>query len=347
MWEIDPENAVDYLHERGVLPPEQSASVEALSWGVSNVVLRVEPDGGPPLVLKQSREQLRTQAAWFSRLDRIWREVDVLRTLSSCLPPKTVPAVLFEDRPNYLFAMEAVDRDHVVWKAALLRGEAAPSIAAALGEMLGTVHRETANRPDLQVRFGNRAVFEELRVDPFYRRIADVHPDLRHAIEQLIDETLAQSISLVLGDFSPKNTLITRDGISLVDFETGVYGDPAFDLGFFTSHLLLKAVLHARRAADFVQLVTSFNQRYRAALGPLRGTGPWTDSEIDRRTIAHLAGCMLARVDGKSPVDYLTEPVAQELVREFCRWMLLARPLRLQTVLERLTIQLSALAGPK
>jgi len=42
----------------------------------------------------------------------------------------------------------------------------------------------------------------------------------------------AHRICLVLADFSPKNILITDQGIHLVDFETAHYGDPAFDLGF-------------------------------------------------------------------------------------------------------------------
>ena len=111
MLEITPDNAADYLQQVGLL--SGPATVEALGWGVSNVVLRVTPDRGQAFVLKQSRELLRTRAEWRSRLDRIWREADVLRRLGHIIPG-TTPALLYEDRPNYLFVMEAIDRSHIV-----------------------------------------------------------------------------------------------------------------------------------------------------------------------------------------------------------------------------------------
>ena len=349
MLEINADNVVQYLRETGRLDRGVPARAALLAWGVSNVVLRVEPAVGDPLVLKQSRAQLRTQDPWFSRLDRIWRETAVMRVLQPLLPAGFVPRVLFEDRENYLFGMEAAPTEHRVWKQLLLEGHADPGIARQLGNCLATIHRETALRPELQSEFGDRQVFIELRVDPFYRRLPEVAPQLAAPINRLIDEMFATAVCLVHADFSPKNVLIAGERIVLVDFETGHYGDPAFDLGFFLSHLLLKTVLHAARFDEYAALTTAFWQTYSEGLQPpavadaasVGGCGAlaFAPAEIARRTIGHLAGCMWARVDGTSKVDYLHESQTA-VVREFCRCLLTAPPFDWSQLLARLKAQL-------
>ena len=343
MLELGPDNLIDYLRDTGRLSPEIAArsSAEVLSGGVSNVVMRVSVPEGEDFVVKQSRAQLRTQAAWFSQPERIWRERDVLEVLSRVTPPGLVPKLLFEDRDNFLFAMEAIPREHIVWKSSLLEGEADASIGRRLGETLARIHAGTTGDSDLRERLGDRTIFDELRLDPFYRFVAERQPELRPALQRLIDETMATTTCLVLGDFSPKNILLVpsesssdgeRPRLVLVDFETGHFGDPAFDLGFFLSHLLLKTIKHARRADEFLEMVCEFWSAYReAGLQPAR----------EQQTVSHLAACMLARVDGKSTVDYLTSE-AQAFVREVSRDWLLSPPDRVDFAFAELRRRLKA-----
>jgi aminoglycoside phosphotransferase (APT) family kinase protein len=335
MFEIDDSNVVQYLQDRGPLERHVRARADLLAWGVSNAVLRVTPDVGEPLVIKQSRGQLRTKDPWFSRLDRIWREVDVLRLLEPLLPRGVIPRVLFEDRENYLFAMEAVAAEHVVWKQSLLEGRADAAIASRLGTYLGAIHRQTAGKPELQSRFGDTEVFVQLRVDPFYRRVADASRRAAPHIDRLIAEMFSLPVCLVHADFSPKNVLITGERIVLVDFETGHYGDPAFDLGFFLSHLLLKSIRHADRFAEYSALTVAFWETYQKELAELHGHAAFASADILRRTTGHLAGCMWARIDGTSKIDYLQEPQRQ-LVREFCQGLFDDRPADWSSVLQRL-----------
>ena len=343
MHELSAENVVDYLRATGWLDQRAAARAEHLAGGVSNVVLRVDVADGRDLVVKQSREQLRTKSDWFSRLDRVWREMDVMKVLGPLLPAGVVPEVLFEDRDNYLFAMEAIDADHVVWKAALLDGDVEPAIAASLGDYLATIHRETTNDAEMRRQFGDREVFTQLRVNPFYRTIADAHPELRSPVERMIDEMFGIAVCIVHADFSPKNILITPSRISLVDFETGHYGDPAFDLGFFLSHLLLKMVLHADRCDEYLGLATTFWEHYVFGLGKLAEDGPFALAELERRTIGHLGGCMLARIDGTSPIDYLPDEPPRKLVRSFCCGLFLNPPDRLSAAFMLLRQQLQDL----
>lgn len=330
MLELGPDNVLDYLRAAGRLAPEARATARLLAWGVSNVVLRIDVAGGEDFVVKQSRRQLRTETPWFSRLDRIWRELEVMQELAPRLPTGMVPRVLFADRDNYLFAMQAVRADHTVWKADLLAGRVEPSIARTMGGVLAALHASTAGNDALQRRWGDREVFVQLRVDPFYRHVARVHADLSPVLQRLIDEMFAVQACLVHADFSPKNILVSHDGLTLVDYETAHYGDPAFDIGFFLSHLMLKTVLHADRCAEYLDLARVFWQTYHAALrgacgfsfGQSADSGRDSQSVFERRSVAHLAGCMLARIDGTSTIDYLPHECDRRFVRSFCRELL-------------------------
>ncbi len=314
MLELTADNALPYLRERRLVGDEP-AHVELLGWGVSNVVLRVQA-GDRLFVLKQSRPQLRTRDAWFSDLDRVYREQEVMDVLGPRLPPPTVPEVLFSDRPNYVFAMSHAPVESRVWKEQLLAGEIDPAVADRAGLILGRMHQLTAAEPALVGRFADRNVFVQLRVDPFYRRVQERRPEVAAAVAPLIDRLLGARAALCHGDYSPKNILTHAQGFTLVDYETAHQGDPTMDLGFFLSHLLLKAV---RRPADrrHLDLTRTFWSAYlrEATFRPAAG--------LVAQGVEHCGVCLLARIDGTSPVDYLPEEPKRERVRALGRRILL------------------------
>jgi len=318
MREIDSDNVADYLRETGRASSDAAIEVRELAGGVSNIVLRVVIDDRPPMVLKQSRERLRTQAEWVSRLDRIWIEVDATRLLGTLLPKGMVPAVLFEDRAEYLYAMTCAPETSVVWKSRLMNGVVELEIARRAGDALGTIHAKTAGRPAMLQRFAALEVFDQLRLDPYYRRVARPHPDLAEPLRDLIDETMdPPERSLVLGDFSPKNLLVGPLGLILLDFETAHAGDPAFDLGFFLSHLVLKSFRAAPDFAPYFALISEFLAAYEARR-------PMVPAAVSR-TSRHLGACLLARIDGKSPVEYRNE-LDTDAVRRVGRTLLREAP---------------------
>lgn len=320
MWELTAENAVDYLRTHGHWPRTAAATAMPLAWGVSNLVLRIDGPTHPSMVLKQSQPQLRTKIEWRSRCERIYREADILNALAPLLPRGAVPQVIFQDRERYVLGLEAIRADHTVWKAALLRGEIELSVGSTLGDYLGTIHRDTAGRDDLLPDSADWSLFDELRIDPFYRWIARVHPQLQQPVDRMLADMAAHRVCLVLADFSPKNVLVHADGVSLVDFETGHYGDPAFDLGFFLSHLLLKSLRERNQLAEWQRLIVTFWNRYREVVDQAGNHLVWS-AATSTRAVSHLAGCLLARIDGKSPVDYLIEPWQPPFVRRIsCQW---------------------------
>jgi len=327
MLEITAETTAEYLYGSGRIPRQSPIDVRELEGGVSNIVLRVEAAGGPPFVIKQCRERLRVAMDWRARLDRIWVEYTTIELLRAILPEGTVPQILFDDRKNYLFAMTCAPDDSVTWKSQLMAGHIDPEIAARLGTILGTIHADAPRRPSLQAKLADTSLFEELRVDPYYRTVARAYPDLAPRIDALIADMNrpTRERTLVLGDFSPKNILVHQGGLILLDFECAHAGDPAFDLGFFLSHLLLKAIYGASqgpgRDSPYIELAPRFWATYLAR----RAAGPAAEASLVRRACLHTAACVLARVDGKSPVEYL-DSNGQSVARAFAREALEYRP---------------------
>ncbi|WP_165227119.1 phosphotransferase family protein [Aquisphaera insulae] len=328
MRELTEDNAADYLREAGRVPEGVDIRVRELAGGVSNVVLRVDFDpaaGHPPIVVKQCRERLRVAMEWRARLDRIWAEHAALGLLATVLPDGMVPALLFEDRDEYLFAMSCAPDDSATWKSHLMAGRVDEAIADALGTILAQIHLLAPARPALRESLADTSLFDELRVDPYYRTIAREHPSVAPRVDALIaamEQLPEGERTLVLGDYSPKNILVHSRGLVLLDFECAHAGDAAFDLGFFMSHLLLKAVradlAEPGAGEPFFRMADGF---WFAYFGRLERDGwpPHLASEKNRRWTrgqAHLAACLLARIDGKSPVEYLDEE-ARALVREF------------------------------
>lgn len=347
---IDEDNAESYLRQQAWITPKERLVVRRLAGGVSNEVLYISrPDRvNVDFVVKQARPQLRTPEPWFSSVERIWREVDVLRICQSLLlaelrPEATrpgeltagTPRVLHEDRENYTFAMSAAPADHRVWKADLLGGRIEPTIAEACGRLLGRLHAGTWHDPNIARQLDDRRLFDELRLDPYYRFVARGHQEFAPALQRLIAETWSERHCLVHADFSPKNLLVYDGGLLLVDFETGHYGDPAFDLGFFLSHLVLKAVYHSPGHEAYLALTGRFWRCYLAEMEHI--VSRLELEQLERRAVANFAGCAWARLDGKSQVDYLTDPARRALVRGLCHELLSNPPQNWKAVIEKLT----------
>jgi len=286
------ENALAYLGRMG-WPQAEAATIQSLGGGVSNTVLLAEGPAGR-IVCKQALEKLRVEADWRSRPERTLREAEALQSVAPLLPPGVVPKVLFLDSPNCIYAMEAAPASSADWKSLLLRGQAAPSVAATAGQILGAMIRATWNRPSWDHRFGDQTVFDELRLDPYYRFTAARHPDCTAHFDSLIERCRTGKTALVHGDWSPKNILTGPGGVTVIDFEVVHYGDPCFDTGFLLCHLLMKSIYLPAHAPAFQSCAAAFWQALQL------------ENDLWPGTVAHLGGLLLARADGKSPAEYLS-----------------------------------------
>jgi aminoglycoside phosphotransferase (APT) family kinase protein len=294
---------VAYLRASGRIAPTEAVRIRRLEGGVSNRTVLVQRADGESWVIKQALSRLRVAEDWFCSPERIHREALGMRWLAELTPPGSVPPLIWEDREENVLAMGAVPEPHANWKELLLRDGAALGHVDEFGRLLGTIHRRGwERRGELAAEFGDRSFFESLRVEPYYRypaaRIAAAAPFL----QKLIEEGHASSLTLVHGDFSPKNILVSRGHLVLLDHEVMHIGDPAFDVGFATAHLLSKAHYHGERGGEFLAATQRFWNSYAAALGAV----PWARS-VEPRAVRHALGCLLARVAGRSPLEYLGE----------------------------------------
>lgn len=315
MFELDANNAVQYLRVRGLAC--RTPRITELGGGVSNTVLLVET-GGRRLVLKQALGKLRVTDDWFSDRERILRESAAMRWVASHLPPGAVPEILFEDRENCLIAMTAAPRDAETWKSLLMRGQIDAAIAESVARMLAAIVSASWRHHESERDFGDQTVFDQLRLDPYYRTTATRHPALKLHFHRVLAESGARRVSLVHGDWSPKNFLVDG-GVMAIDFEVTHFGDPSFDSAFLLNHLLLKSFYHPQWSEQLARLALCFWQTYRKGL-------PAGCDWIERATLQHLGCLLLARVDGKSPAEYLTEPALRLEVRGFAKRLILTPP---------------------
>ncbi len=291
-----------YLRASGRIGPTEQAAVRILRGGVSNRTVLLQRPGGDDWVLKQALAQLRVAVDWFSDPQRIEREALALRTLTRLVPAGSVPRLVFEDRDQRLLAMQAVPEPHENWKRLLLGGMLQLAHVDQAARLLGLIHRHAWRQRDaLRPLFADRRFFESLRLEPYYAYTATQLPAAAAFLSALIDSTRDRCLTLVHGDYSPKNMLIQHDRLILLDHEVAHWGDPAFDVGFLLTHLLSKAHHLMSRRSDFAAAARRFWLVYQQVLGP---TVTWSTA-LESHAVRHTLGCLLARVAGRSPLEYL------------------------------------------
>lgn len=280
-----------------------------LAGGVSSLIARVDTRRGP-LCVKQALPELKVAMHWSAPLERNHAELDWIRQVGVWLPG-AVPAILGEDRESHAFAMSWLEPSrHPVWKLQLRDGIARADFAADVARRLAAVHAASADNEDLAQRFANDENFFALRLDPYFGASARVHGDCAPMLQQLIDDTANNKRALVHGDVSPKNLLAGPTGPVFLDAECAWYGEPAFDAAFCLCHLLTKCWWRPQSTGDFLACFDAFAHSYLAGVS-------WEKADMLEARIARLlTAILLARVDGKSPLEYLDER-SKDLQRQF------------------------------
>ena len=335
-----PDRVAALLGDLGLAPPGAAPEVIPLTGGVSSDIARVAL-GDRTLCVKFALPRLRVAADWRAPVGRSRAEYAWLRAAGE-VAPGAVPQVLGYSDRLLGFAMEYLgDPDTRLWKAELLAGRVTPADGARVGEIVGRIHRAGAAPGFDRAPFGNAADFHALRVEPYLLATARVHPDLAPCLAALAHGLDAAGsrpgATLVHGDVSPKNILIRPAGPVILDAECATMGDAAFDLAFCLNHLALKSIhLPAARPA-LADTAARLWATYRPHVD-------WEDpAALEARIAALLPALMLARVDGKSPVEYLS-PAAQETVRAVARPLIAEPPGTIRDFFARLATHIEASA---
>lgn len=305
---LDESSVFSYLTERRLLLTDSflgNATVEVLTGGVSCVVLAVTTDERE-IVVKQALPELKTKAKWVADQRRAIVEADAMQVYHS-ITPENVPELIDCDEANFTLTMSRLPRSCTNWKVDLLEGRIHPEMGERIGRVLAAWHNATAADSNIKAKFMEGELFEQLRVSPFYRAVAGKNEYLQTIINTLIDEITTEKIALVHGDFSPKNILATAEQSPVVlDFEVAHTGNPVFDLAFLSAHLLCK-IIATDVQGDKELLAVTANGFFNAYQQSSRVT-------ICQNLPKHISLIALARVEGVSPVNYLSAEQAERLV---------------------------------
>jgi hypothetical protein len=287
-----------------------ASTVRPLPGGVSSFIAVID-EAGDARVVKASRYKLDVGDEWTADPGRALREAAVLRLLAGDLGPLRVPRVYHVHPAPPVLELEWIPAPAVNWKDELLAGRVDLGVVAALASGMSVLHQVPV--PAELADPAGAELFESLRIAPYYRAVAARRPAYEPALTSLIaDLARVRPAGLVHGDFTPKNVLVGAGPPVLLDWEVVHAGDPSFDLGMLSAHLLLKGCRRPPVAAG--PMLAAARLLAEAYDGP-------ADPAL---AVRHAGAIILARLWGKSPVGYLPDEPARAAAAAVGRQALLA-----------------------
>ncbi|WP_370979682.1 phosphotransferase family protein [Agaribacterium sp. ZY112] len=315
---------LDTLVSQGVLS-SKNVTASPLSGGVSCEIILLESDN-ESVVVKRALEKLKVKDDWFADVGRNKVEQNYLRYVDAFLPG-IVPKIYYcDDEQNY-FVMEMLGGDLENWKTRLLDDKFDQAYAVEAGSALGKIHEHSLGDRDAQAMFATLENFKQLRLEPYLLKTAERNPELSDLLIKEVERLASTQRCLVHGDYSPKNILVSPERLGVLDCEVAWYGDPVFDVAFYLNHFLLKAALKRDHCDALLDLAEQAWQAYSSAAPSI------VNAEFEQQLCHLLPMLMLARVDGKSPVEYLNSD-QQKIVKDFVYDILLTKkPVTLSALL--------------
>jgi aminoglycoside phosphotransferase (APT) family kinase protein len=277
----------------------ENATFTPIVAGVSSELWRIDV-GDKTYCVKRALPRLAVADEWLAPVRRTEEEVRWLR-FAATVTPRQVPAVIAADPTAHVAVLGWFDPSRWTnWKVQLLRGLVRPAVGTELGELLAKIHGASAQQPELANQFDNLDLLTALRLEPFFVAAMRDNAFVAHRLREAVDLLKTHRTALIHGDVSPKNVLIhiSRPPV-LLDAECACWADPAFDVAFLCAHLLLKAA-HMSRFRDWF---------YETAYRVVAAYEPAAPEPVGDRLILLVPALMVARVDGKSTVDYFTDKV--------------------------------------
>ena len=286
-----------YLQRKKLIKRGTPLDIRPVGDGHKNRVFRVSANTDQWIIKQALSRVQHVKERWWVDRKRVFTESHCIEILNQIVPPDVIPQVVLEDRTDFILITTPPPRDSVWWESELQRGRIDLQIAVQCGELLATVHNATFRRPDLRSSFKDTKTFEQLRIGPYYQAIAEAFPDLAKIITSQAQELLKQKQALVLADLRPRNVWIDTGQVYLVDFATAHFGNPSFDLAFYSADLCLRAMLNSLQKAAYLEAINVFWNGYlRIAEYPGK-------QEVEKTAVRDLGCLLLSATDGRQPVE--------------------------------------------
>ena len=303
----DKAQLVQYLLDKDIIKKDSDYFIKYCKGGVSGTVVYLKVDG-KEMIVKQALAQLKTKETWLCDPNRMFTEQESNRIYHEILPTAS-PEVYFYDGDNYIYCREAIPDGCDMWKSDLMTGKLDFECARKSIEILALVHNHCSRDKRVAEIFDNKDIFYSLRISPYLEFTSAKHPALESIFTQYSKKLMDSKLTLIHGDFSPKNIMVNGRDISVLDFEVAHYGHPMFDMAFFANHFVLKSIRFPELKDAFLNMLLYMCHIYFKNID-------FTDAkELELDSVRLLALLMLARVDGKSPVEYIKEDEMKEVVR--------------------------------
>lgn len=305
----DRNEMIRYLLEKEIINEKDGYTVEYCKGGVSCVSALIEIPGRT-LLVKQGRPRLAVKEEWLADPARMAIETKANEVYNRFVP-QSVPAVLSYDDENFILVREAAPADCTMWKEDLLAGILDFEVAKKTMEALAIVHTRCHDNPEMREMFADDKIFYQLRISPYIEFVVGKYPQLAERGDRLKKRLLEEKATLVHADYSPKNILVLKDrSICILDYEISHYGVPAFDVAFFTNHIVLKSAHKRQWSGAFLNMLLYMTDTYFSMID-------YDDpKKIEKDCLEILAMMMIARIDGKSPAEYITSETTKQLVRD-------------------------------
>lgn len=304
----------EYLKRKKLIADIGPVRIQDLSDGMKNRVYYVEASN-QTWIVKQAHSRVQIKERWWIDRRRIFAEKSCIELLTRFLPPEVLPQVLLEDRTDFILVTTPPPHNALSWEGDLLNGRINLQIAVQCGELLASVHNETAGSSEVAAAFADTKAFVQLRIDPLYNYIANAYPDLKKVVAMHTNRLLNEGFCLVLGDLRPRNVWVVHGHPYWVDFATAHYGYPTFDLAFYTADMCIKAMQNTAQKAAYLEAVNVFWNSY------FQEASYEQVEEVKHRAVHDLGCLLLSATDGRQPVALgderiigLSRRIAQSLI---------------------------------
>ena len=299
------------LLELGLITAADDIHATALTGGVASDIAKVTV-GNKTYCVKFALHKLKVKADWFAPIQRNRAEYAWLKFASEVNPDGAVELFGQSDAMNGFVMTFINETDSYLWKDNLLAELPDKQEAILVGGALGRIHAASIQEGFDKCAFMNSDDFHTLRIEPYLLHTAKQHTDISSGIENVSAELNRSEQVLIHGDVSPKNIMFRSGHPVILDAECATMGDPSFDVAFCLNHLILKAIHLAQSRKRYIDNAQELWRTYELHV-------KWeATADFEFRLCRLLPMLMLARVDGKSPVEYLTS-VQQNLVRSISR----------------------------
>ncbi len=329
----DKEVLLEYALQKKLIQKAEDARIHYFSGGVSGTVAMIT-EGNHCFIIKQALNSLKVAADWQCDQSRMQIEYEAQKTYWGIIPNAVSKPISF-DEDNYIMVRDAAPEDCVMWKTDLMNGMLDFQVAQKAIDALSSIHNQTAGDSRVQDKFSDDQFFYGLRISPYIEYTVEKYPELKSKAGNIINMLSNERIALTHGDYSPKNIMVDKEkNIYILDLEVAFYGHPAFDLAFFANHFLLKSVKNRQWSDAYLNMLTYMMNIYFDQVQYMN------KDVLEYETIQVLGMLFLARVDGKSPVEYLTEEKDKNLVRRMALMILEKELKRFDEVIDLVKDQL-------